>query len=361
MSEGSKTDFRLLVINPGSTSTKVAVFENEEICCQKNLFHSAEALEPFGKIREQFAFRKDMIESYLQEEGISLSGLDAIVGRGGLLRPIPGGTYRINQVMLEDLESGRFGEHASDLGAMIAHALADPLELPAYIVNPIVVDEMEEIARISGMPEIPRVSIFHALNQKAVAINYAKSMGRKYGDLRLIVVHLGGGISIGVHRNGRVVDVNNALNGEGPFSPERTGGLPVRSLVHLAVSGEYSLGFLEKKISGQGGLVAYLGTNDAREVVRRIEAGDEKSRLIYEAMAYQVAKEVGAAATVLEGQVDGIILTGGIAYDPLLTGYIRQRVEFLAPVTIMPGEKEMEALAEGGLRVLRGEEEALEY
>ena len=353
--------YKILTINPGSTSTKVAVFENENILIEENLFHSSEELEAFKKIAEQFEFRKKIILDYLRNNNIDLCDFDAVVGRGGLLRPIKGGTYLINQDMIDDLRTDRFGEHAADLGGMIAYDIALECGIPSYIVNPIVVDEMEDIARISGMPEIDRVSIFHALNQKAVAINYAKSRNLNYKDINLIVVHLGGGISVGSHKKGRVVDVNNALNGEGPFSPERSGGVPVHDLVKLSFSGKFTEDELYKKINGKGGLVAYLGTNDAREVVRRIKAGDARSDLIYRAMAYQIGKEIGSAATVLEGKVDGIIITGGIAHDEMLVNLIKERVSFLGNIEVVPGEKEMEALAEGALRVLTGEEEACIY
>nr|WP_250160247.1 butyrate kinase [Caloranaerobacter azorensis] len=292
---------------------------------------------------------------------MNLTKLSAVVGRGGLLKPIAGGTYKVNERMLEDLKVGVLGEHASNLGGILAHEIASQLNIPAFIVDPVVVDEMEDVARISGMPELERKSIFHALNQKAVARRAAKELGKAYNEVNLIVAHLGGGISVGAHKNGRVIDVNNALDGEGPFSPERTGGLPVGDLVKLCFSGKYTLAEMKKKIKGNGGLVAYLGTNDAREVVKMIENGDKKAELVYKAMAYQVAKEIGSLAAVLEGKVDGIILTGGIAYDKRFTKWIIDRVSFISKVFVYPGEDEMIALAEGGLRVLRGEEEAKVY
>ncbi|WP_347877413.1 butyrate kinase [Caloranaerobacter azorensis] len=302
-----------------------------------------------------------MILETLNEKGINLTKLSAVVGRGGLLKPIAGGTYKVNERMLEDLKVGVLGEHASNLGGILAHEIASQLNIPAFIVDPVVVDEMEDVARISGMPELERKSIFHALNQKAVARRAAKELGKAYNEVNLIVAHLGGGISVGAHKNGRVIDVNNALDGEGPFSPERTGGLPVGDLVKLCFSGKYTLAEMKKKIKGNGGLVAYLGTNDAREVVKMIENGDKKAELVYKAMAYQVAKEIGSLAAVLEGKVDGIILTGGIAYDKRFTKWIIDRVSFISKVFVYPGEDEMIALAEGGLRVLRGEEEAKVY
>lgn len=355
------TNYKILTINPGSTSTKVALFENDKKVLEKNLFHPSEELKKYNKIADQLELREKIVHEYLEEQNVFKCGLSAIVGRGGLLRPIKGGTYLINQKMLDDLKTNRFGEHAADLGGMIAHDISKECNIPAYIVNPIVVDEMEDIARISGMPEVERVSIFHALNQKAVAINYAKSINKKYKDLNLIVVHLGGGISIGAHEKGRVIDVNNALNGEGPFSPERSGGIPVHDLVRLCYSGKFSEEEMYKKINGNGGLVAYLGTNDARKVVENIKNGDKKSELVYNAMAYQTAKEIGSAATVLKGKVDAIILTGGIANDSMLVNLIKERVSFIGEVKVIPGEKEMEALAEGALRVLTGEEEPCIY
>lgn len=354
-------NYKILTINPGSTSTKVALFENDKKILEKNLFHPAEELKQYNKIVDQLELREKVIIEYLKENNILKCGLSAIVGRGGLIRPIKSGTYLINNKMLEDLKTNEFGQHAADLGGIMANNIGLECGIPAYIVNPIVVDEMDDIARISGMPEIERVSIFHALNQKSVAYNYAKSINKEYKDMNVIVVHLGGGISIGAHEKGRVIDVNNALNGEGPFSPERSGGIPVHSLVKLCFSGKYNEDEMYKKINGYGGLVAYLGTNDAKTVVQNIKNGDKKSELIYKAMAYQTAKEIGAAATVLKGNVEAIILTGGIANDNMIVDLIKERVSFIADVKVIPGEKEMEALAEGALRVLTGEEEACIY
>jgi len=348
--------FRILAINPGSTSTKIAIYDNEKEVFETTLRHSNEEIEQFEKIIDQYDFRKDVILTALNENGINLTKLSAVVGRGGLLKPIKGGTYSVNDQMIEDLKAAQMGEHASNLGGMIAHEIAEQLHIPAFIVDPVVVDEMEPVARISGMPEIKRISIFHALNQKAVARRYAKETGRPYEELNLIVAHLGGGISVGAHEKGRVVDVNNALDGEGPFSPERTGGLPVGDLAKLCYSGKYTHADIKKMIKGKGGLVAYLGTNDGREVVKMIESGDENAKLIFEAMAYQVAKEIGSCAAVLKGKVDAVILTGGLAYGAMLTSWIKSRVEFIGDVIIYPGEDEMSALALGGLRVLRKEE-----
>lgn len=351
---------RLLIINPGSTSTKIAVFENETQVMEETLRHTDEELAPYATILDQYTFRKNVILTALEAQDIDLEELDAVVGRGGLLKPMEGGTYRVDERVLADLKSAVMGSHASNLGALIANEIAEQYQIPAYIVDPVVVDELEDLARISGMPEIQRISIVHALNQKAVARRAAKEAGKHYAEMNLIVAHLGGGISVGAHKKGRIVDVNNAL-GDGPFTPERTGGLPTDQLAKLCYSGQYTLEEMKKKLVGKGGLVAYLGTSDGREISRRIQEGDSYAEQIYQAMAYQVAKEIGAAAAVLEGDVDAILLTGGLAYDALLMGWIKKRVNFISPVILYPGEEEMKALAEGGLRVLSGEEQAKEY
>ena len=354
-------DYRLLAINPGSTSTKIAVFDNEEAIFEETLRHSTEELSKYDKVYDQYKFRKDIILNVLNKNNIEIESLDAIVGRGGLLNPIEGGTYVVDDKMLKDLEIGVLGEHASNLGGIIANEIAIMINKPSYIVDPVVVDEMEDIARISGMPEIERKSIVHALNQKAVARRHAKLQNKNYEDMNLIVAHLGGGISVAPHRKGRIIDVNNALDGEGPFSPERSGGLPVGDLIKLCYSGKYTEDEMKKKIKGNGGLVSYLNTNDAREVGKMIEEDNKKAELIYNAMAYQISKEIGSCAAVLKGEVDSIILTGGIAYDKIFTKWIEERVDFISKVYIYPGEDELMALAEGGLRVLRGEEKAKEY
>lgn len=354
-------DIRLLVINPGSTSTKIAVFDNENIIFEETLRHSVDELSKYEKIYDQYEFRKDIILKSLDKNNIDIKSLKAVVGRGGLLKPIEGGTYEVNEEMLKDLERGFLGEHASNLGGILAYEISKEIGGKSFIVDPVVVDEMQDVARISGIKAIERKSIFHALNQKAVARRHAKTLGKKYEDLNLIVVHLGGGISVGAHRKGKVIDVSNALDGEGPFSPERAGGLPVGDLIKLCYSGKYTHEEVKKMIKGNGGLVSYLNTNDAREVSERISNGDKYAELIYYAMAYQVAKEVGACAAALKGQVDGILLTGGIAHDKLFTSWIEDRVNFISQVYIYPGEDELTALAEGGLRVLREEEVAKQY
>lgn len=360
--------YRVLTINPGSTSTKVAIYEDEHPLFLETIHHSAEEIAAFPHIADQYAFRRDAVLSLLDEQGVRLDSLDAVVGRGGILGPIPSGTYRVNEKMLDELRHPKEREHASNLGAIIADEIARRAGIPAFIVDPVCVDEFDEIARISGLPEIERRSLSHALNLKAAARRAAKEMGKRYDEVNLVVAHLGGGISVSAHRRGRMVDVNQALDGTGPFAPERAGGLPVGDVLRLAYSvppyddTHYTYEELFKKIAGRGGLVAHLGTNDAREVERRIiEEGDQHARLIYEAMAYQIAKEIGLMATVLKGDVDAIVLTGGMARSEMLVNWIVERVEWIAPVMVYPGEDEMLAMAQGALRVLRGEEEAQDY
>ena len=353
--------FKILAINPGSTSTKIAVYQDKEEIFEKTLRHSSEEIDKFEKIADQLDFRKDIIENVLKEGGINLGDLDAVVGRGGLLKPIKGGTYIVNDAMVEDLKIGVSGQHASNLGGIIARQIGDEINVPSYIVDPVVVDEMEEVARLSGVPEMPRISIFHALNQKAIGRRAAENIGKKYEDCNFLIVHMGGGITVGAHKKGKVIDNANGLDGEGPFSPERSGGLPVGALFRACYGDEMTKDQVSKRIKGQGGVVAYLGTNDIREVEARINDGDEKAKLVYEAMIYQICKEIGAYATVLKGDIDAIILTGGIAHSAKVRDMIKERVGFLGEVLSYPGEDEMSALAEGGLRVLKGEEEALVY
>lgn len=350
----------ILVINPGSTSTKVAIFKNEENLFQKNLSHSAEEVARFARVTDQYEYREAMILDWLKEIGISTESLAAVVGRGGLLKPMPGGTYKVTDVMIEDLKIGIQGEHASNLGGIIAKAIADTEGIPALITDPVATDEMDDIARISGLPEVPRRSLVHALNIKAVARRAARDMGKGYADFNFIMVHLGGGISIAPLKKGKILDVNGA-DDAGPFSPERTGGLPVGELAKLCYSGKYTYAEMRKKILGKSGLVAYLGTNNARDVVKLIEEGDKNADLIFDAMAYQIAKEIGSMSVVLKGEVDAIVLTGGLAYSELLCERIRKRVGFIGPVKVYPGEDEMLALAEGALRILKGEEKAKIY
>lgn len=353
--------YRILTINPGSTSTKIAVFENEELIYEKTLRHSSEEIGKYEKISDQFQFRKGVIEEALKEANLKVQDLSAIVGRGGLLKPIVGGTYKVSDSMVEDLKIGVLGQHASNLGGIIARQMADEVSIPSFIVDPVVVDEMDDVARISGVPEIPRISIFHALNQKAIGRRAAKDMNKKYEDCNFLIVHMGGGVTVGAHKKGKVIDNTNGLDGEGPFSPERSGGLPVGGLMRLCYGNDLTKEEIGKRIKGNGGVVAYLGTNDIREVEEMINNGDKKAELIYDAMVYQICKEIGAYATVLKGDVDAIILTGGIAYSSSIREKIEDKVKFIAPVKAYPGEDEMIALAQGGLRVLRGEEEALVY
>lgn len=350
----------LLVINPGSTSTKIAVFENDQVLFTETVRHSSEELARYAVIFDQFEFRKEAILNILQSRGFDLATLSAVVGRGGLVKPVMSGVYRVNDEMIRELREARYGNHASNLGALIAADIAGKLGVPAFMADPVVVDEFDEFARVTGLPEITRKSTFHALNQKAMARKAAEQLGRAYEDINLIVVHLGGGVSVGAHRRGRVVDVNNALDGDGPFSPERTGTLPTEGFRRLV----YDMADEKKifrRLVGGGGLVAHLGTNDTREVERRIQGGDEKARFYYEAMAYTVAKEIGASATVLKGDVQAIVLTGGIAHSKMMVGWLSERVSFIAPIIHLPGEFEMEALAWGALRVLRGEEDVKQY
>ena len=354
-------NYQILTINPGSTSTKIAYFKNEEAIKEVTIRHSSDELKNFNNIIDQLDYRLEVIKDILDKEKIDIKQLDCIVGRGGLLKPIKSGIYPVNENMIKDLTSGIYGEHASNLGGLIAKSLADGLDIPTYIVDPIVVDEMEPIARISGIPEIERKSIFHALNQKAVAKRVARQLDKKYQDCNFVVVHLGGGISVGAHQKGRVIDVNNALDGEGPFSPERSGGLPVGDLLRLLDSKSHSYAELKKRITGNGGIVVYLNSNNCKEVVDRINDGDKQAELIYKAMAYQVAKEIGAQTTVLKGNIDAIILTGGIAYDELLVSWIKESTSFLGKIIVEPGEDEMLALATGGLTALRGLEDICTY
>ncbi|GCD11294.1 butyrate kinase [Clostridium tagluense] len=350
----------ILVINPGSTSTKLSIFKDEDCVITSNLTHSFDEIKKFEKIYDQKDMRTALILQWLDQEGIALEDLIAVVGRGGLLRPMPGGTYEITPKMLEDLKIGYQAEHASNLGGVIAFEIARKINIPAFIVDPVAVDEILDVARISGLPEIPRRSLVHALNIKAVTRRVCTKLHKNFEDSTYVVAHIGGGISVSPVKNGRILDVNNA-NEEGPFSPERTGGLPVGDLAKLAFSGEYTLPQLKKKLTGEGGLVAYLNTNDGRIVDKMIDDGDKNAELIFKAMAYQIAKEIGAMATVVSGKIDAIILTGGLAYNKKLTTWISDMVSFIAKVELVPGEDEMLALAQGTLRILKVEEKAKIY
>lgn len=352
---------KTLVINPGSTSTKVGVFEDETLLFEETLRHPTEEIAKYASVIDQKDFRKEIILDFLKEKDCDPKSLDVIVGRGGLLKPIPGGTYTVSDALLADLVKGVQGQHASNLGGILAREIGDKLGVPSYIVDPVVVDELTDKARLSGMPELPRRSIFHALNQKAVARRYAKEHGARYEDLNLIVIHMGGGVSVGAHDHGKVVDVNNILDGEGCFSPERSGTVPVGDLVKMCFSGKYTQQEIYKKICGNGGFNAYLHTNDARVVEKLAKEGNAEAQLVQDAFYYQIAKDAGAMAAVLCGKVDQIILTGGIAYNPYTREILEKHLGFIAPITVYPGEDELLALAQGALRVLKGEEEPKEY
>ena len=352
---------KLLIINPCSTSTKIGVFEDETLLFEETLRHSTEEISQFPTIVDQKDFRKKIIMDFLASKGVDIKELAAVVGRGGMLKPIPGGTYPVSDELLHDLVIGKQGQHASNLGGILAREIADSVGIPSFIVDPVVVDELQPLARYSGNPNLPRTSVFHALNQKAVAKRFAKECGKPYDQLRLIVVHMGGGVSVGAHLNGRIVDVFNALDGDGAFSPERAGAVPPGALIKLCFSGKYDEKTIYKMLVGNGGFNAYLGTNDARDVEKMIEQGDAKAKEVYDAFIYQICKNIGAQAAVLEGKVDQIIFTGGIAYSKYVIDAFKEKVAWIAPITVYPGEDELLALAQGGLRVLNGEEKAMEY
>ena len=350
----------ILVINPGSTSTKIGVFENDTLLFDKTLRHPAEEIAKFATIPDQKSWRKELVEQALTENNFDMKKLTAICARGGLVKPIRGGTYATSDALLADCVAGVQGQHACNLGGLIAREIGDELGIPSFIADPPVVDELQAIARYSGHPLIQRVSKFHALNQKAVAKRFAKENGKRYQDLNLIVCHMGGGVSIGAHMKGSVVDTQNALDGEGPFSPERSGSLPTGQLVKQCYSGKYSEAEMHRMLSGRGGLVAYTGSNDMRYLLAQAEH-DKKIAGVVDAFHYQIGKEIGAMAAVMHGKVDQIILTGGIAYGKETVDAISEMVGWIAPITVYPGEDELLALAQGALRVLKGEEPALEY
>lgn len=350
----------ILVINPGSTSTKVAIFHNDEEIKSYKISHSNEELQGYKKISDQYEYRLNLIYNWLEKEKISTHFLKAVVGRGGILRPMPGGTYLVTEKMIEDLEIGIGGEHAANLGGILAKGIADSEGIKSYIVDPVSVDEFPRVSRISGLKEIVRKSQVHALNIKAVSHRRAEELNKHLKDLNFVVAHLGGGISICSVKGGKMIDVNNASE-MGPFSPDRTGGVPVGDLVNMCYSGEYSLEDMQGKIKGNGGLMSYLGTIDARDVEAKINKGDEYARLVYDAMIYQIGKEIGAYATVLEGKVDNIILTGGLAYSDYLVHEIKEMVGFISEIIVYPGEDEMSALNKGVLRVIEDEEKPKIY
>ncbi|MDE7130484.1 MAG: butyrate kinase [Lachnospiraceae bacterium] len=350
-----------LIINPGSTSTKIGVFEDETLLFEETLRHSTEEIAQYASIVDQKDFRKEIIVNLLKEKNFDINSLNMVVGRGGMLKPIPGGTYAVSDDLLEDLKIGKQGQHASNLGGILAKEIGDSIGVPSYIVDPVVVDELDAISRYSGVPELPRTSVFHALNQKAVAKRYAKEQGKDYASLNLVVVHMGGGVSVGAHKQGKVVDVFNALDGDGAFSPERAGAVPSGALIKMCFSGQYTEKEVYKKICGNGGFNAYCNTNDMRDVDKMVEAGDAKAKEVRDAFIRQVAKDIGSMACVLEGKVDQIIVTGGIAYDKAVVEGLKAQAGWIAPMTIYPGEDELLALVQGGLRVLNGEEQAMVY
>ncbi|MDO5155370.1 MAG: butyrate kinase [Eubacteriales bacterium] len=351
----------ILIINPGSTSTKIGVYEDENQIFEETLRHPTEEIAKYASIIDQKDFRKEVILDVLKEKNFDINTLDVVVGRGGLLKPIPGGTYAVTDALLEDLRIGKQGQHASNLGGILAKEIGDEVNVPSYIVDPVVVDELEPVARYSGMPELPRRSIFHALNQKAVAKRYAKEIGKSYNELSLIVIHMGGGVSVGAHKNGKIVDVNNILDGEGAFSPERAGTVPVGDLIKLCYSGKYTEKELYKKICGNGGFNGYMGTNDMRDLIQMKADGNQDAANLIDAFHYQIAKDAGAMAAVLNGKVDQIICTGGIAYSQFTIDALKEKLSFIADFTVYPGEDELLALAQGALRVMNGEEEAQNY
>lgn len=348
----------ILVINPGSTSTKIALFENEEEKLKNNLEHTVVELSKFTSIIEQEEFRTEAILDFLQNNDIELSTLSAVVGRGGMLTPVNSGAYRVNDRMIEVLTNNPVGQHASNLGALIAYKIAQPLGIPAYIYDAVAVDEMEPIAKITGLEEIKRKSLVHTLNMRAAAIKTAEKQKVSLNEVNYIVVHIGGGCSMSLLSKGKMVDI--VSDDEGPMSPERSGRIPALQLIDQCFSGQKHNTML-KKIRGQGGLLSHLGTNSALEVENKISAGDEKAKMIYYAMSYQIAKGIGELATAVFGKVDRIIITGGIAYSMMLTNWIKERVGFIAPIEIVPGENEMESLAKGALRVLKGQEDAQNF
>jgi butyrate kinase len=354
-------EFLILTLNPGSASTKIGVFANERPELVRNIGHTDQEMQQFqGRpVLDQLDFRRAAIERALRAGGYQAGLFDAVSGRGGLMRGVPSGTYRVNEEMLGDLGSARFGEHAANLGAFLAQAIALEAGAEAFIVDPVSVDEWTDKARLSGTALVDRHCLGHALNIKAVARRYAREHGATYADLRLIVVHMGSGVTASAHENGRMIDQINAGQ-EGTFSTERSGGIQLLKVIRLCFSGKYTEKSLWNLLNREGGLYSYLGTRDLREVEQRIEAGDSKAALVFGAMAYQIAKDIGEMATVLCGRVDAILLTGGMARSERLVGQLRRSIEWIAPVAVYPGEDELQALAEGALRVLRHEEQARE-
>lgn len=352
----------ILVINPGATSTKIAVYQGNRSVFLKSIRHDCGDLEGFSQTTEQLEYRQKLVLTEVEANHIPFDSVGVIIARGGLIHPIESGVYEVNRQMIADLEAGVMGDHASNLGGLIAHSLLKKFpQAGAYIADPVVVDEMHEVARISGHPEFERISIFHALNQKSVARSYAHSRGMEYEDLNLLVAHLGSGISVGAHQKGRVIDVNNALDGEGPFGPERSGTLPAGALARYCLEKELEWCQVKLMLTGEGGLFAYAGHKDAQRLEKEARDGDPKAILLQSAIAYQISKEIGAMATVLGGEVDAILITGGMAHNSDLTGEVKKRIGFIAPVLIFPGEDEMRALAQNGSLLLSGKIKARKY
>lgn len=360
MAKKAVTNVHILTLNPGSTSTKLAVYRDETELKSMVLSHSKLELEKFDRIWDQYGFRKRIIIDFLQKADLPPTMMDCVVGRGGLLKPIESGTYRVNEMMIQDGREAKQGEHASNLGCVLAYGIGWDFDIPSFIVDPPSVDELDPLARYSGLPEFPRASLFHALNVKATARLAARDLKKPLTKLNLIVVHTGGGISVAALRHGRVVECNNALY-NGPFTPERSGTLPTYPLIDACYSGQWQIRDIKKRIAGRGGLVAYLNTSDCRDVEKMIAAGDEKARDIYDAMIYQICCEIGARAVMLKGKIDAIVLTGGIAYSKLFVAKVQEWVGFLGPMMVYPGQDEMRALALGGLRVMRNEEKPKVY
>ncbi len=351
----------LLAVNTGSTSTKIGIFKNEELIFRETIQHSLSDFKQFSQIIDQYDFRIRVVKKLFKKHDFDPELLDTIVGRGGILKPISSGVWRVNEAMLKDLQDPKTSQHASNLSGIISYKLGIQLNIPAYIVDPVVVDEMEPVAKITGLPEITRRSLFHALNQKACARRAAGELGKEYSKSNLIVAHMGGGITVGAHRNGKVIDVNNGLNGDGPLSPERSGSLPVTDLISLCFSGKYTEEELQLMVRQGGGLKAYFGTTDARKVAEKADRGDQRCRLVFDAMIYGIAREIAGLGAVLEGKIDAVVLTGGLAFSEAAVDSIKKRISYLGPIIVYPGENEMEALRDGALRVLRNEENPLEY
>lgn len=351
---------RILTINPGGTSTKIALFDDDKIILNESIFHSAADLAPFQSVFEEYGYRMNMITDLLGKNKISINTLDAVVGRGGLLKPIEGGTYMVNSFMVDDVKNAINGEHASNLGCVLAKSIADSAGIPSFVVDPVSVDEFMPESRITGLKELDKASWLHALNQKAVARAVAEEMGMDYSDLNFVVAHLGSGISIAPHKKGKMIDGGGGRV-DGPFSPERSGGLPTYPLIELCYSGQYTKEELVYKISNVGGMFDYLGTKNGKEIEKMYDAGDKKAIEVLNAFSLQVAKDIGAYSTVLNGNVDRIIITGGLAYSDKIVDMIREKVTFIAPVEVVPGEKEMEALMLGARRIMNGKEEVKTY